>query len=471
MAAKSTFKISLEAEDKVTPVAKGAEKSVEKFFGTAKEAAKESGGLFGKLAATLGPVGTGLVGLGAAAVSILKIADYGAQAGREVEKLGAASGLTAGEVNKLVQASKEYESVAGRLTGALGLLAAPVTGFMATVGEGASAIILDFARGVQVLGTNAEESAKRMKQLLDSLKEVQKREGPATFRNVRYVEQGVVFSDAESVANEKQKVRDDAAAALRAEAARKYQDYLNELVAIGSVGWGDIAKQENARIEAENAALEARQDYYNKLVNMGAVAWGDIAAQENERIEAEERFAKEQINIGSQIEAILASQVENFAVAIASGKESLAKATQGLFSGLLTEVGQTLIQLGTAAVFSGLLASVFGTIASIPAGLAAIAAGTALVVGGAAIGGAFSGGGDSGAASATRSRGTYQGRDVTGNQRSPFATEQNQRLGSQSLTVVIQSAFPPSRAHAAELVDSLGPALEDASRRGRLRLG
>lgn len=471
MAAKSKFTISLEAEDKVTPVAKKAEDSTSKFLNTAKEAAKESGGLFGKLAATLGPVGTGLVGLGAAAVGILKIAEYGASAGKEVEKLGAASGLTAAEINKMVSASKEFESVSGRLTGAIGLLASPVTGFVSTVGEGAAAIVLDFARGIQVLGTSAKDSEKELAKLLETTATLQKREGPAVFKNTKLVETGIVFSDAESVANEKQATRDAAANALRVEAARKYQDYLNELVAMGSTSWGEIANQENARIEAEKSFAEqlaaAQREGYLAEQDRLREHNQNMVDEANAGVAARAAIFKD---MGTKLENILASQTAGFVVAIASGKESLAQATQGLFSGLLTEVGTTLIQLGTAAVFSGLLASVFGTIASIPAGLAAIAAGATLVAGGALVGGSFGGGSGGGGRSAStssapNSRFTDDGRRRGG----PFGAPADQTSMGGGLTVVIQSAFPPSRAHAAEIVDSLAPALSDARRRGRLK--
>lgn len=401
MARTSTkFKVTLEAEDAVTPAAKKAESSVSQFLKTSQEAAKEAGGLFGKLAATLGPVGTGLVGLGAAVVGLRSIADFGARSADAVEKLGAASKLSSETIREMRVAADGWNSANDELEGALGALASKVT-------DTFTPAIETLAAAFRSLGGNQRDASKEIKQTSDAvetdLDELVRRAKAAEdtrallddLRAGRNLTRGstVDFGEGESTAIEgktptqKREEGRDRAASIRA-----FEDAMR---AREGTAWGDIVARENEK----NSAIASLQERWREARREWTARQDELDLQRNEdrfqkELEAYQRKESAFAAIGDGIGSALSSGIQVFLNDLATAKSSIGEATRDLFGGVISQVGGLLIQLGTAGLLMSALGSVIPALAlvtgaglGVTASLAAIAGGTAMV----GIGGAISG--------------------------------------------------------------------------------
>jgi len=126
------------------------------------------------------------------------------------------------------------------------------------------------------------------------------------------------------------------------------------------------------------------------------------AEQEKLQAQARQKFQKDNaawIQLASQGSSAFSNGMASIVAAAASGQGDLDDVLKQAAGGMLTTIGQTLMQLGTAAILAGTLGTVIpifaaatGGPAGVAAGVAALAGGAAMVAVGSALGGASSGG-------------------------------------------------------------------------------
>ena len=121
------------ALDKTAKNAKVTGSRIDEAFKTAGGKVQEAIGPLGKL---LSPEALGVGAIGLAAAGLYRFAAAGADAAREVAKLGVASGVLPARIEEMNRAATAFEAAQNRMTGNFARMSSGMVGFVATVMQG-----------------------------------------------------------------------------------------------------------------------------------------------------------------------------------------------------------------------------------------------------------------------------------------------------------------------------------------------
>lgn len=221
--------------------------------------------------------------------------------------------------------------------------------------------------------------------------------------------------DEEGIARQRKAARDKAAEQAQAGRERRTSE-TGRLIASGAItipeefgggfqagDQGDPLKVQRERMESQAEMSKEKAEILETQRKQELASLKEHQAR-TKKLRDDERIKFQQdnaawIGLAQQGSSGLANGMASIVAASVSGQQSLGDAAKQAAGGLLTTIGQTLIQLGTAATLAGTLGTVIPLFAAptggpvgVAAGVAAIAGGVALVAAGAALGGSGSGG-------------------------------------------------------------------------------
>lgn len=477
MSRTAKFTVILGAENQASATAKKAQVDVSKFLDTVKDKAKGPLGPLGDISAKLGTFGTVAIGVGATVSALVAMARSGAQAADAVEKLGSASGLSKTQIAEMRSRADEWNNQTNKLTSSLGYMSSNVTEWLTPAVEMLNGAVRGLIGGYSDLHTSTETASSDVKQLAaDAELAATNLKNLAESRELLASLQGQGVADFGE--GEVDVISGKTPEQARSEAQkRRAQDM------------ADLTAHLNQRIETWEEREQKRQELiaeYREKELAATAEWNETQ-MESDRLMSESLFSSAVDNLErewSDTDAMLGSiggalqnHISGMVESLASGKMNLAQAAQGLFAGVLTQIGSALISFGTAGLlFSALgeaipaLRFLTGSSLGVPASLAAIAFGTGLVAGGAAIA-AIGSGGNASESNSVGQTGRLESRSTRGFGDTWSGRSRNEPVGSNSLVVNFNSVTPADPDQMRQFVQrQLVPELEDAHRRGRLRL-